>query len=135
MLHRLNEDCNMDTLFNTCICIADEGDYQCNCIKSTVEEVFLAIIISDSFKLPSFSFLNQTQNIFPPPHNSGFSFPFFTIMYNLLEDILDVAQQNVKGCRTSGKLEKQLYEAMKGELKTAMEVNIRYYYLIIVNYT
>ena len=120
MLHKLNEDCNMDILFDNCICIANNGDYR---INAAVEQVFSAVIASS--KLPNFSFFNQTQNIFPPPHKSGYSFPFFTIMYHLLEDLVDAAQQVVKGHRNSGNLEKQLYEAMKGELKTAMEVNIQ----------
>ena len=110
MLHKLNEDCNMDILFDTRI-------------NAAVQQVFSAIIASS--KLPNFSFFNQTQNIFPPPHNSGYSFPFFTIMYHLLEDLLDAAQQVVKGHRNSGNLEKQLYKAMKCELKTAMEVNMQ----------
>lgn len=123
LLWKINENCNMDTVFTS--------------DTEIVQEIFAGVIDTLLPKLPSLHSLPAFRNL-TPPKDKNFNFPFFSKMYQYMEELLDVCQEIVNkrlaskvsdptisysAKATKDVLEKSMFEEMKNKLHQLVEVN------------
>ena len=126
MLWKINEDCNLDCY------------YLNSSSTNSVENLFGDITGNLFFKAPSLYSLPRACRSLPPPENKGFEFPFFSIVYHYLEEMLDGCQEIVNKNTSSAVLnphssvsskeiklieEKELFEVMKKKLQHIIDVS------------
>lgn len=125
VLWKINEDCNLDTVFSMDI-------------PTEVLQKLFADVINTLFpNLPSLYALSICRNL-PPPEDKGFKFPFFNMTFHDMEELLDGCQEIVNK-RNSSKtfdlttsysarttkdiLEKDMFKEMKEKLEQIVEVS------------
>ena len=126
MLWKINEDCNLDCYYLNSSC------------TNSVEKLFGDITRNLFFKAPSLYSLPRACRSLPPPENKGFEFPFFSIVYHYLEEMLDGCQEIVNKTTSPAPLnphssvsskeiklieEKELFEVMKKKLQHVIDVS------------
>ena len=120
ILHRINEDCNLDTLG----VLTDK--WVCN---KSVEMMFCEGISQFAITSPNLMSLPLNSHTRTPPQKPGFQFPFFHMIFHTLEEMVEGCQEEINVKRTQAhskvvakttqqSMEDKLFEAMKKKLKS-----------------
>ena len=108
VLWKINEDCNLDTYFS----LRDS------------DELFAGVIKNLFFKLPTLLSLSYACQNLITPVNKRYQFPFFGMVYQYLEEVLDGCQElvskKISTKATKATLEKMMFEEMKSKLQKIM---------------
>ena len=123
VLWLINQDCNLDTLVSR----MDTDSYE------IVQKVFSSVIQTMFKKLHNLQTLSYVCRNLRPPEDKKFQFPFFSLTYHYMEELIDVCYEimNKKKIdpitctspkKTKEFLEKQMLDEMKSKLNQLIEV-------------
>lgn len=124
VLWMINQDCNLDTLLSM------------NLAESfkKVQNLFSSVIKTMFKKLQSLKSLPHICRSLRPPENKKFQFPFFSMAYLYVEELIDVCHEIVNKRKrdptasfspkaTKEILEREMFEEMKKKLQKLLDVS------------
>ena len=125
VLWMINQDCNLDTLFSVKLAKPFE----------MVQNVFSSVIKTMFKKLHSLKTLPHICRRLNPPEDKMFQFPFFSMTYHYVEELIDVCHEIVNKRKrdptasfspkaTKEILEKEIFEEMKKKLQRLIDVSV-----------
>ena len=124
VLWMINQDCNLDTLLS--INLAESFEKVQNLFSSVIKTMFK--------KLQSLKSLPYICRSLCPPENKNFQFPFFSMAYLYVEELIDVCHEIVNKRKrdpaasfspkaTKEILEREMFEEMKKKLQKLLDVS------------
>ena len=125
VLWMTNQDCNLDTLFSAKLAKSFE----------MVQNVFSSVIRTMFKKLHSLKTLPYICRRLNPPEDKMFQFPFFSMTYHYVEELIDVCHEIINKRKrdptasfstkaTKEILEKEMFEEMKIKLQGLIDVSV-----------
>ena len=124
VLWMINQDCNLDTLLSMNLAESFEK----------VQNLFSSVIKTMFKKLQSLKSLPYICRSLCPPENKNFQFPFFSMAYLYVEELIDVCHEIVNKRKrdptasfspkaTKEILEREMFEEMKKKLQKLLDVS------------
>ena len=124
VLWMINQDCNLDTLLSMNLAESFEK----------VQNLFSSVIKTMFKKLQSLKSLPYICRSLCPPDNKNFQFPFFSMAYLYVEELIDVCHEIVNKRKrdptasfspkaTKEILEREMFEEMKKKLQKLLDVS------------
>ena len=126
VLWTINQDCNLDTLYSSKLTKSFEA----------VQEIFSKVIKTIFKKLHDLKSLSYICRSLRPPEDKKFQFPFFSMTYHYVEELIDVCYETVNKRKldfttnpktTKEILEIQMFEEMKKTLHQLIVVSFYNY--------
>ena len=125
VLWMTNQDCNLDTLFSAKLAKSFE----------MVQNVFSSVIRTMFKKLHGLKTLPHICRHLNPPEDKMFQFPFFSMTYHYVEELIDVCHEIVNKRKrdptasfspkaTKEILEREMFEEMKIKLQRLIDVSV-----------